>query len=135
MPLSETTSMPLSCAEPGEEAVQIPHPIAPHSKPPSDAAQTIVSSTPLLQGEVNGGYKPAATTTPRSVVMPSKPATTPRFRLELPQFSTFSRKDRNSMVTPGTGIIYLRDLPIVPYREVVLSVPLCCKSFIGGAAV
>ncbi len=100
MPLSETTSMPLSCAEPGEEAVQLPHPFTPSTKPASVAPSVSLNPVPL-QSEMNS-HKPSATT-PCSDTVPSKPASAPRFRLELPQFSTFARKERNNANSGNTS--------------------------------
>ena len=87
IPLSETTSMPLSCAEPGEGAVQLPYPI---TKP---TLRNFAPPSISRKRQEGVGYKPSAAT-PHSVVVPSNPASTPRFRLELPRFSTFSRKER-----------------------------------------
>ncbi len=99
MPLSETTSMSLSCAEPGEEAVQLPQPLTPSTKPASVAPSIVSSNSVPLQREMNS-HKPSATT-PCSDTVPSKPASAPRFRLELPQFSTFARKERNHANSSG----------------------------------
>ena len=105
VPQSESTSMPLSCNEPGEEAVQLPH-----SKSTNTTHQPYPSNpVPLTVVEAN----PAATATLKSATLPSHPSTpAPRFRLELPQFSTFTRKKRDgfdldSVVIQEKGIPFI----------------------------